>query len=186
MEALARLEWKASSESSQSYAPRKPAHWITTSIANLKEQRRVYIYVSLGRRKYVVRQSQQEVKAEAIDPAIESEFQSHVERWRKETLYLSSIARKLAHPDYLAITSMGKKVIPLLLRELEERPSYWFGALKALAKDENPPKEENTFDGTVKAWLVWGKARDDLQKRSTTGSRTSISEIAAKPVRDHE
>jgi len=81
---------------------------------------------------------------------------------------------------------MGKKVIPLLLRELEERPSYWFGALKALAKDENPPKEENTFDGTVKAWLVWGKARDDLQKRSTTGSRTSISEIAAKPVRDHE
>jgi hypothetical protein len=113
------------------------------------------------------KQSEQE---EVVTPEVEAEFRRHVEQWRKETLAYSSIARKIAHPDYLAIISMRKKAIPLLLRELEERPTYWFAALKAVAKDEQPPDEPSSFDAAVKAWLDWGKKRGYLQERGTTGS----------------
>lgn len=105
-----------------------------------------------------------------LTSAVEVEFRRHVEQWRRETLVYSSIARKIAHPDYLAIIGMPKNVIPLLLRELAERPTYWFAALKALAKDEQPPEEQSNFDAAVKAWLDWGKRRGYLQERSATGS----------------
>jgi hypothetical protein len=111
-----------------------------------------------------------EPNAEVLIPEIEDEFLRHVERWRKQTQIYSSIARKIAHPDYLAIIGMQKKVIPLLLRELAERPTYWFAALRTLANDEKPPEESNSFDATVKAWLDWGRRRGYLQERGPNRS----------------
>ncbi len=48
----------------------------------------------------------------------------------------------VAHPSYLRIVGLGRSVIPLILRELRDRPTYWFAALQALADDgpEGPLK----------------------------------------------
>jgi hypothetical protein len=130
----------------------------------------VYDYGTLKTAARREQRREPEPQDEPLTAADEAEFRHHVERWRKEALAYSSIARKIAHPDYLAIVGMQKKVIPLLLRELAERPTYWFAALKTLAKDEQTPEEPTSFDAAVKAWLDWGKKRGYLQERGTTRS----------------
>ena len=99
-------------------------------------------------------------------------FRKHVDKWRKETRLLSSITRKIAHPDYLAIISMGEKALPLLLWELEARPTYWFAALKAIATSVTSeiPKDQQDFDAAVAAWLKWGEERGYLKEQRTQGT----------------
>ena len=50
---------------------------------------------------------------------------------------------------------MGPAVLPLILRELKERPDHWFVALNAITGiDAAPPK--STFEEAINAWLDWG------------------------------
>ncbi len=109
---------------------------------------------------------------EVLSPEDLRSFRNHVDKWRKETRLLSSITRKIAHPDYLAIVSMGKKALPLLLRELEARPTYWFAALKAIATTvtRDIPEDQHDFDSAVAAWLKWGKERGYLKEHRSSGT----------------
>jgi len=138
--------------------------------SRIKSRAIVYDYGKLKRAARPGQRREPEPRDEPLTAADEAEFRHHVERWRKEASAYSSITRKIAHPDYLAIVGMQKKVIPLLLRELAERPTYWFAALRTLAKDEQPPEEPTSFDEAVKAWLDWGEKRGYLQELSTTRS----------------
>ena len=85
-------------------------------------------------------------------------FQQLVDRWSKETINMSSIAARVAHSAYLEIIGMGEKAVPLLLSELEKRPSHWFPALTAITR-ENPIPEEarGRFKEMTEAWLEWGR-----------------------------
>lgn len=85
-------------------------------------------------------------------------FQQLVDRWLEDTINMSSIAARVAHPAYLEIIGMGEKVVPLLLSELEKRPSHWFPALTAITR-ENPIPEEarGRFKEMTEAWLEWGR-----------------------------
>ncbi|MCH7922920.1 MAG: hypothetical protein IH975_07815 [Nitrospinae bacterium] len=85
-------------------------------------------------------------------------FQQLVDRWSKETINMSSIAARVAHPAYLEIIGMGDKAVPLLLSELEKRPNHWFLALTAITT-ENPIPEEarGRFKEMTEAWLEWGR-----------------------------
>ena len=68
------------------------------------------------------------------------------------------------HPAYLEIISNGEKMIPYILKDLQEKPSHWFIALKTLAKNYSPVKLEDA--GNIKkmteAWIAWGKANGKL------------------------
>ena len=95
----------------------------------------------------------------AADADITQTFRTLANRWRAETGHLSIVQQKVMNRSYLEIIGLGRPALPLLLRELRERPSYWFLALSSIAL-ENPVRAGATFDEAVEDWLAWGHARD--------------------------
>ncbi|NJK67279.1 MAG: hypothetical protein HC941_12695 [Microcoleus sp. SU_5_3] len=88
--------------------------------------------------------------------SLEDTFLELAEKWRHDTEMLSSPTKKLKHPAYQKIISIGKPVLPLILRELERQPDHWFMALSAIAK-QDPVSPEDNFKQAVEAWLQWGR-----------------------------
>jgi hypothetical protein len=78
------------------------------------------------------------------------------DKWRKDTHFISVLRRKFLHPSYQQIIGMGRDAIPLILKELDERPADWFWALNAITR-EDPVPEHADFDQAVAAWLNWGR-----------------------------
>jgi hypothetical protein len=66
----------------------------------------------------------------------------------------------MMHPSYQAILGMGDKVVPLLLRDLQNKRRPWFWALSYLTT-ENPinPSDAGKIDKMIAAWVRWGKAK---------------------------
>jgi len=54
---------------------------------------------------------------------------------------------------------MGKLAVPLLLKELKERPDHWLVALNAIT-GEDPAPEDANFSEAVAAWIKWGKSKE--------------------------
>jgi hypothetical protein len=89
---------------------------------------------------------------------LEAEFNSLAEEWRAETGMLSLVTQKSMHPAYQKIIGMGQPVVPLILRDLEQKPDHWFWALRAITGD-NPVKSEQRgrMKMMAQAWIEWGK-----------------------------
>ncbi|SKB13023.1 hypothetical protein PL11201_460032 [Planktothrix sp. PCC 11201] len=89
---------------------------------------------------------------------LEAKFNTLAEEWRAETRMLSLVTQKSMHSAYQRIIGMGQPVVPLILRDLEQKPDHWFWALRAITGD-NPVKSEQC--GRMKlmaqAWIQWGK-----------------------------
>jgi hypothetical protein len=95
-----------------------------------------------------------------VPPAtlLEQKFRRLVKQWREETLFISSSTEKMLHPSYQRIIGMGPAVIPLILREMQERGGHWFWALRAIT-EEDPvdPHDGGHIKKMTEAWLQWGK-----------------------------
>ena len=89
-------------------------------------------------------------------PSVEKEFAELVQKWRRDTLHWSSAKRSILHPAYQRIIGMGPTILPLLLKELRDRPDHWFCALASIT-GEDPAEGTATFDEAVAAWIEWGK-----------------------------
>jgi type I restriction enzyme M protein len=98
----------------------------------------------------------------ASPPGAELEFRAHVERWRKDTRHTSSVTKMISHPSYRRIMGMGGDVLPLLLKELSERPDHWLVALNAIT-GEDPAPIGGTFNEAVESWLAWGRRGEYLK-----------------------
>src|SRR5438874_1248910 len=62
----------------------------------------------------------------------DQDFHRLKELWRKERGATSSITAMAVCPSYQRIVAMGKPIVPLILRELEnegDQPDMWFWAL---------------------------------------------------------
>jgi hypothetical protein len=90
--------------------------------------------------------------------SLEEQFQHLVAVWRAETALTSSLTEMVNHPAYQKIIGLGPQVVPLLLRELEREPDYWFAALRALT-GANPvaPAKRGKLKEMTESWLCWGK-----------------------------
>ena len=105
----------------------------------------------------VVQRAVRVFKATYEDPRAK-QFRRLADQWIDDTLDMSSVKDMVVHPAYLRIIAMGDCVIPLLLRELEERPNYWFVALSAVTGDDPvPDNADGDFTMMVDAWLEWGR-----------------------------
>ncbi|MEM9538747.1 MAG: hypothetical protein AAGA60_04460 [Cyanobacteria bacterium P01_E01_bin.42] len=95
-----------------------------------------------------------------FEQEFEQKFQELAAEWRKETEMLSLVSQMAAHPAYQKIIEIGKPVIPLLLKELETEPDYWFWALREIT-GENPiqPEQKGRLKQMAQAWVQWGKER---------------------------
>jgi len=89
-------------------------------------------------------------------------FNTLAERWSEQTQFTSSVDEMVMHPDYQRIIGLGRQALPLLLRELQERPNHWFWALRSIAGDD-PTRQGDNFDKAVNAWLQWGKAQGYIE-----------------------
>jgi hypothetical protein len=91
---------------------------------------------------------------EIEDRSTEEVFREQAQIWKDESRHCSSVKKAVAHRSYLRIIGLGRPAIPLLIRELEERPDHWFVALESIT-GEDPVPETATFDQAVKAWIEW-------------------------------
>jgi hypothetical protein len=80
--------------------------------------------------------------------------------WIAETGYLSDYAEITQHPAFREIIALGESVVPLLLRDLEERPRLWVWALPEITGESPvPPEDAGNIAKMSQAWLAWGRAK---------------------------
>src|SRR5262245_52149789 len=90
--------------------------------------------------------------------SLEQKFQRLATVWRVETASTSSRGDLVAHPAFQEIVDMGPAVIPLLLRELENRGEHWHRALRRITKiDPVAPSDQGNIGKASEAWLRWGR-----------------------------
>jgi hypothetical protein len=112
-----------------------------------------------------IRPSQQPSKSSAKvkDEELETIFNGLVKTWKEATGGYSVTLRRYAHGSYQSILVLGARepeVVTLILRELQQRPDWWFEALKVLTK-ENPVKPGASFEEAVNIWIDWGKKHNN-------------------------
>jgi hypothetical protein len=96
-------------------------------------------------------------------PDFERRFRELVSEWQAEVAPLSSSTARMQHPAYRAIIALGPAVVPLLLRELEQRPNHWFAALRSLTgADPVPLADRGRIGAMTEAWVTWGKEHGHL------------------------
>jgi len=93
-------------------------------------------------------------------------FRRLADEWHNDTDFLSSPTRRTSHPNYLKIISLGRGIMHLILRDLEQRGGDWYIALEAMLQygEQSPvPADANGNLQRVKnAWLQWGYAQGML------------------------
>ncbi len=84
-------------------------------------------------------------------------FRQLADRWRAETRFVSSVEKLSMNPSYQRIIGMGAPAVPLLLRELKEKPDHWFWALEAITgANPVPVEDQGDIQKMAEAWLSWG------------------------------
>ncbi len=90
---------------------------------------------------------------------LEERFRKLEALWRAETRYLSSSTDIVSHPAFQEIIGLGEAVVPLMLRDLAEKPRLWVWALpKITGADPVPEADCGNIGRMSEAWLRWGKA----------------------------
>lgn len=89
---------------------------------------------------------------------VEQQFRRLEATWVAETQYLSDYEAIVEHPAFRAIIALGEPVVPLMLRDLQERPRLWVWALPELTgADPAAPGDGGNIAKMSAAWLRWGK-----------------------------
>lgn len=85
-------------------------------------------------------------------------FQLLAKEWKRKVEFISSPREMSATDEYRQIVDMGRPVVPLILREMEQHPHFWFEALSEITKEDPiPPEIYGDVPAMCKAWLDWGR-----------------------------
>ena len=92
--------------------------------------------------------------------SLQETFDALAAQWERETAHHSSLDIIEAHPAYQEIIGMGEAAVPLILRELERTPAWWFMALEQIT-GESPVQEKDwgKLQAITDAWLEWGRRK---------------------------
>lgn len=83
-------------------------------------------------------------------------FDRDLAEWRADTRFSSNLAALLSHPAYLRIIAMGRAVLPLILRDLQNGGGHWFVALRAITREDPVPPEHRSLPRLMREdWLRW-------------------------------
>lgn len=95
-----------------------------------------------------------------------TEFQGYVEQWKAESAYLSMVEEMVLLEPYQKIIGMGRKALPLIMKQLENEgsnPDHWWWALRILARhDPVPPQHAGNVPLMAKYWLEWLRGSNQL------------------------
>ena len=109
-----------------------------------------------------VRDSEEELESVTKDDLTNEQtkqiFNDLVNKWKDETINLSSMQRIIDSSAYLSIIGLGPSAIPLIFCELRSEPDWWFCALRSITR-EDPVTEDIRGDiiAMTEAWLDWGR-----------------------------
>jgi hypothetical protein len=106
-------------------------------------------------------------KAPPVGPSesVEQRFRRLEAQWSAETRILSDPGEIMGHPAMRAIIALGDEVVPIILRDLQAKPSLIAWALPEITGENlAPPKIEGGFRkwdvvAETKAWLQWGRSK---------------------------
>jgi hypothetical protein len=96
---------------------------------------------------------------------IEQRFRRLEAQWKADTQVLSDPAKIMGHSAMRSIIAMGEDVVPIILRELQDKPSLLVWALPEITGENlAPPRTEDGFlkwnvDKQIEAWLQWGREK---------------------------
>src|SRR5262245_37026641 len=89
---------------------------------------------------------------------VEQRFRRLEANWMDEVGYSSSSTELRGHPAFQEIIRMGEAVVPLMLRDLEQRPRFWVWALPRITgADPVPVSDRGNIGRMSEAWLRWGR-----------------------------
>ncbi len=96
---------------------------------------------------------------------VEQQFRELADRWSALTHFRSNMATLRRQHLYHDITGLGEPAVPLILRELERRPSVsWFGILNEITGEDPVPAESaGHVAAMADSWLEWGRRRGYLE-----------------------
>jgi hypothetical protein len=92
--------------------------------------------------------------------SIEQRVRKLEAQWKADTEFLSDPGKIISHPAFKAIVALGDEVVPIMLRDLEGRPSLWVWALPDIT-GANPvsPADGGNIRKMSDAWLKWGREK---------------------------
>src|SRR5947209_386847 len=96
---------------------------------------------------------------EALSPETVAErFRRLEATWLAEVGFSSSSTELRSHPAFQEILHLGDAVVPLMLRDLEERPRLWVWALPRITgADPVPASDRGNIAKMSEVWLRWGR-----------------------------
>ena len=103
----------------------------------------------------------------------EQEFNTLVEKWRKDTCFQSNNYFYITHDSINKIKEMGEEVYPLIFKNMEKDRTGWWIVLSTITGvninvGHTPIKEVSGWIGTnvavtSQAWLDWAKENGYLE-----------------------
>ena len=87
---------------------------------------------------------------------LEQEFARLREEWNTNVAFKSKLFDICTDPAYLRIIGLGPRVVPLILREMQQEPDMWFWALVSITGEDVAGDVPNMKDAT-NLWLAWGR-----------------------------
>jgi hypothetical protein len=96
---------------------------------------------------------------------VESKFRNLADKWAELIAYRSNTSALRRHPVLHEIVALGESAVPLILRELERKPSVsWFGLLATItSQNPVPPELAGHVAEMTGAWLAWGRQQGYLE-----------------------
>jgi hypothetical protein len=91
---------------------------------------------------------------------VEERFRRLETTWIAATGALSDDADIVEHPAFREIVGLGEAVVPLMLRDLAQRPRLWVWALQEITGENPVPvADRGKIARMSEAWLRWGRAK---------------------------
>jgi len=95
---------------------------------------------------------------EVTGSSVSRRFRRLAERWRRDTLFTSSIHEMVMNKNYQQIIGLGRPAVPLILEEMRHRPDFWFWALRSITGADPVRKDmAGNLERMTDAWLRWGR-----------------------------
>lgn len=80
-------------------------------------------------------------------------FQRNVQKWKNETIFLSSVNSIVENKHFKAIIGMGEVAVPFILEEIDKEPSNLVWALNIIYKRKISNNPNLTITQACKRWV---------------------------------
>jgi hypothetical protein len=97
--------------------------------------------------------------AEELEP-LPDRFRRLADEWSKDVASVSSLSAMTRHPKYREIVALGWRIVPLMLKDLQQNHRFWFPALNEITGIQPfDNRDAGNSKRMIEAWIQWGKRR---------------------------